>query len=124
MPAFRPKRLPFLIDVSAQWIVSEDESRIAVLNPATTFGSSVPWAGHGSLLYSRGAVGLGRTVVLVLAVRGDGGGFHQALPAASMSTTTCSIGFAVARRTRSIRSLRSHPDRVSGWVEITISSTR
>ena len=42
MPAFRPKRLPFLIDVSAQCIVTEDESRIAVLTPATATGSLWP----------------------------------------------------------------------------------
>ena len=46
MPAFRPKRLPFLIDVSAQCIVTEDESRIAVLTPATATGSSWPSNGN------------------------------------------------------------------------------
>src|SRR5690348_5607652 len=47
IPALRPKRLPFLTDVSAQWIVSDDDSRIAVLIPATASGSSDPCAGHG-----------------------------------------------------------------------------
>src|SRR5436305_2651619 len=53
MPAFRPKRLPFLIDVSAQWIVSEEESRIAVFTPATSSGSLVPCAGQGSCVTTR-----------------------------------------------------------------------
>src|SRR6202161_3824322 len=48
MPAFRPKRLPRLIDCSAQWIVNDEETRIAVLKPATAIGSFVPGAGHGS----------------------------------------------------------------------------
>ncbi len=47
IPALRPKRLPRLTDSSAQWIVTEDDSRIAVLKPAISFGSSVPAAGHG-----------------------------------------------------------------------------
>ena len=38
MPAFRPKRLPFLIDVCAQCIVIEEDTRIAVLTPATSTG--------------------------------------------------------------------------------------
>ena len=46
MPALRPRRLPCLIDVSAQCIVTEDESRIAVFTPATATGSSVPGAGQ------------------------------------------------------------------------------
>ena len=48
MPAFSPKRLPFLTDSSAQCIVSDEDSRIAVLTPAISFGSSVPAAGHSS----------------------------------------------------------------------------
>ncbi len=42
MPAFRPKRLPFLIDVCAQWIVNEEETRIAVFMPATPTGQARP----------------------------------------------------------------------------------
>src|SRR6202012_4407554 len=53
MPAFSPKRLPFLTDVSAQWIVSDEDSRIAVLTPATASGSSVPCAGQGLWLTIR-----------------------------------------------------------------------
>ena len=48
MPAFRPKRLPFLIEVCAQCMVSDEDSRIAVLTPAMATGSSVPEAGHSS----------------------------------------------------------------------------
>ena len=47
----RPKRLPCLADSSAQCIVSDEESRIAVLTPAIAFGSSVPCAGHGVALH-------------------------------------------------------------------------
>src|SRR5437660_588444 len=45
MPAFRPKWLPFLIDVCAQCMVKDDDHRIAVLTPATATGSVVPGAG-------------------------------------------------------------------------------
>ena len=48
MPAFRPKRLPFLIAVCAQCIVNEEDTRIAVLTPATSTGRLVPGAGQGS----------------------------------------------------------------------------
>src|SRR2546429_7779112 len=48
MPAFRPKWLPFLIDVCAQCMVKDDDHRIAVLTPATATGSVVPGAGQGS----------------------------------------------------------------------------
>src|SRR5947209_16655199 len=48
IPAFSPKRLPLAIEVSAQWIVNEDDTRIAVLTPATSTGRWVPGAGHGS----------------------------------------------------------------------------
>src|SRR5271165_884723 len=48
MPALRPKRLPLAIELCAQWIVNEDDTRIAVLTPATWTGSVVPGAGHGS----------------------------------------------------------------------------
>src|ERR1700722_15435559 len=48
MPAFSPKRLPRLIDCSAQWIVNDEETRIAVLTPATCTGRCRPGAGHGS----------------------------------------------------------------------------
>ena len=48
----------------------------------------------------------------------------SAVVLASSLCTTCSTGLPVARRTRSIRSARSHPDLVSGNVEITMSSTR
>ena len=37
-PAFRPARLPRLIDWSAQCIVKLDVSRIAVFTPATKTG--------------------------------------------------------------------------------------
>src|ERR1700759_3176974 len=53
MPAFRPNRLPRLIDVSAQWMVSDEESRMAVLTPATASGNFVPGAGHGLWLTIR-----------------------------------------------------------------------
>jgi hypothetical protein len=53
IPALSPKRLPFLTETRAQWIVSEDESRIAVLTPATASGSLVPGAGHGLWLTTR-----------------------------------------------------------------------
>ena len=53
IPAFSPKRLPFLIDVWAQWIVNEEDTRIAVLTPATSTGSVVPCAGQGSPLAMR-----------------------------------------------------------------------
>src|SRR3954452_8190116 len=46
MPACRPKRLPFLIDVCAQCSVSDDETRIAVLTPATATGRSLPSIGN------------------------------------------------------------------------------
>src|SRR5438105_3675497 len=48
MPAFSPKRLPFLIDVWAQCIVNEEDHSTAVFTPATSTGSVVPGAGHGS----------------------------------------------------------------------------
>ena len=48
MPAFSPQRLPFLIDVCAQCIVSDEESRIAVLTPAIATGSSCPRPDHWS----------------------------------------------------------------------------
>ena len=38
MPAQRPLRLPFLIDVSAQCIVKLELTRISVLMPATKAG--------------------------------------------------------------------------------------
>ena len=53
MPARKPKRLSFLIDVSAQCSVTDDDSRIAVLTPATSLGSSVPAAGHSSPFTTR-----------------------------------------------------------------------
>ena len=54
MPAFRPARLPFLIDVCAQCIVSDELSRIAVLTPATATGSSKSSNGnHGSPFTTR-----------------------------------------------------------------------
>src|SRR5437763_29475 len=56
IPALSPKRLPCLIEVRAQCIVSEEESRMAVLTPATATGSSVPVAGQG---VHRGGVGVG-----------------------------------------------------------------
>ena len=46
IPALSPKRLPDLSDSCAQCIVNDDESRIAVLTPAISFGSSVPSAGQ------------------------------------------------------------------------------
>ena len=48
MPACRPRRLPLLWACSAQCSVNEDETRIAVLTPAISFGSSVPSAGHSA----------------------------------------------------------------------------
>ncbi len=53
IPALRPKRLPFLIACSAQWIVKEEEIRIAVFMPATPTGSFVPCAGQGAPLAMR-----------------------------------------------------------------------
>src|ERR1700749_1863214 len=47
IPALSPKRLPLLTECRAQWIVSDEESRIAVLIPATSSGSCEPCAGHG-----------------------------------------------------------------------------
>ena len=46
MPAFSPRRLPFLIDVCAQCRVSDDETRIAVLTPAIATGRCMPSAGN------------------------------------------------------------------------------
>src|SRR4029078_1849952 len=67
-------------------------------------------------------------VLVVLGVPvGDGGGFHGLLrpqAAVGASAATCSTGFPDALRTRSMRSVRIHPERVSGRVEITMSSTR
>src|SRR3954462_14115602 len=71
----------------------------------------------------RGDVGRGRAVMLVLVV-GDGGGadcLHQE-GTTSTSLTTCSTGVEVVARTRPTRSVRSQPERVSGRVEMTISS--
>src|ERR1019366_4715690 len=48
IPARSPKRLPRLIDVSAQCSVNDEEIRIAVLKPATPTGIVVPGAGQGS----------------------------------------------------------------------------
>ena len=48
MPAFKPKRLPRLIDVWAQCMVSEEDHSTAVFTPATATGSVVPGAGQGS----------------------------------------------------------------------------
>ncbi len=48
MPAFSPKRLPFLIEVCAQCIVNDEDTRISVFTNATSTGSLVPGAGHGS----------------------------------------------------------------------------
>ena len=45
-------------------------------------------------------------------------------PSVSGSATTCSTGRPVASRTRSIRSRRSQPERVAGYVEMMISSGR
>ena len=53
MPARSPNRLPFFTEVSAQWSVSEDDSRISVLTPATASGTAVPSAGHGLWLTIR-----------------------------------------------------------------------
>ena len=46
MPAFSPKRLPFLIDVCAQCMVSDELTRIAVFDPAIATGSSAPSIGN------------------------------------------------------------------------------
>ena len=48
MPACRPRRLPAFTLSSAQCIVNDDDSRIAVLTPATSFGSTSPSAGHSA----------------------------------------------------------------------------
>src|SRR5439155_23534025 len=69
----------------------------------------------------RALVGGGRPAV-VIAV-GDACGFHAQASTGAFAST-CSTALAVARRTRSIRSARSQPDRVAGSVEITMSSTR
>ena len=61
-------------------------------------------------------VGLGRAVMLFDG--SVGGGFHQPPP----SLTTWSTVFPLERCTRPMRSLRIHPERVSGKVEITMSS--
>ena len=49
-PICRPRRLPARIDSSAQWIVKLEETRIAVLMPATATGSSKGSGGHGPSL--------------------------------------------------------------------------
>ena len=46
IPAFSPNRLPFLIDVWAQCIVNDEDTRIAVLKPATRTGSLLPLNGN------------------------------------------------------------------------------
>jgi hypothetical protein len=46
-PACRPARLSFLIDWSAQWIVNDDVTRIAVFTPATKTGRWNGGSGHG-----------------------------------------------------------------------------
>src|SRR6185312_14499321 len=77
-------------------------------------------------LDARGAVGRRWTVVVVLGV-GDRGGFHDvpyATASAVSADSTCSTGLLDARRTRSMRSARIHPERVAGRVEMTMSSTR
>ena len=48
MPACSPRRLPALADSSAQCIVKDDDSRIAVLTPAISFGRWSPSAGHSA----------------------------------------------------------------------------
>jgi hypothetical protein len=54
IPAFRPARLPFLIETCAQCIVSDELSRMAVFTPATATGSSNPSNGnHVSPLTTR-----------------------------------------------------------------------
>src|ERR1700735_833804 len=86
-------------------------------------------------LYARAAVCGRRTVMLGASVGivprrvGDTGGLHQAFPpvvaamVAPASTTTCSTCTEVAWRTRSMRLLRSQPERSLGSVEMTMSST-
>jgi hypothetical protein len=49
-PSCIPRRLPLRIDSSAQCMVKLDETRIAVLTPATATGSSNPSGGHGPSL--------------------------------------------------------------------------
>jgi hypothetical protein len=46
MPACNPRRFSALIETSAQCSVKDDITRIAVLMPAISLGSSSPWAGH------------------------------------------------------------------------------
>ena len=48
IPACRPKRFSFLIEVCAQCIVPEEASRIAVLTATGRVGISWPGAGQGS----------------------------------------------------------------------------
>ena len=42
-----------MTEVSAQWSVSDDDSRIAVLTPAIDSGIFIPWGGHGSCVTTR-----------------------------------------------------------------------
>jgi hypothetical protein len=53
IPAFNPKWLPFLIECCAQCIVNDEETRIAVLTPATSTGRWSPAAGHGAPVATR-----------------------------------------------------------------------
>ena len=62
--------------------------------------------------------GRGRAVVVVLV--GDVRLRSRRIPSARL--TTCSTGLPVEASTRPIRSLRSQPERVSGKVEMTMSS--
>ena len=48
MPARSPKRLPFLIEVWAQCMVSDEDRSTAVLIATGPVGISMPGAGQGS----------------------------------------------------------------------------
>jgi hypothetical protein len=48
IPAWSPNRFPALADSSVQCIVSDEDSRIAVLTPAIATGSSVSEAGQSA----------------------------------------------------------------------------
>ena len=68
----------------------------------------------------RGAVGLGRAVMVVVGVvRPDRGGSHYA--SALVRDSMCSTGMLVASRTRSTSLSATHCDEPSGSVEMTIS---
>ncbi len=154
IPAFRPKRLPLLTDIRAQWIVNEEEIRIAVLIAGHGLGQLGSVRGprivgddpdeevrreertedhhlgddekqHPQRRCRHARGAVRRRWPVVLVVVRDRRGFHLYAFAAAVSPWTMwSTGLPVALRTRSMRSARNQPDLVSGNVEITMSSTR